>query len=190
MTLTITPRILIVAVAAALALTGCAGTAATTDTTTTEATATETSAPAVAVTAASSLAITDPWVKAAETGMSAAFGSLENASDTDINIVSATSTAATMIELHETVEDDSGSSIMQQKEGGFVVPANGSYELAPGGNHLMLMGLTAPLVAGAESTFTLTLSDGSTFEFTAPAKDYSGANESYEETDMDMDSDN
>ena len=42
------------------------------------------------------------------------------------------------------------------------------------------MDLTAPLVAGEEATFTLTLSDGSTFAFTAPVKDYSGANESYE----------
>lgn len=44
----------------------------------------------------------------------------------------------------------------------------------------MLMGLTEPIVAGAENTFTLTLSDGSTVEFTVPAKDYSGANESYD----------
>ncbi|MDJ0337857.1 copper chaperone PCu(A)C [Cryobacterium sp. PH31-O1] len=176
MTLTTTPRILIIAVAALLTLSGCASTtdtaapAATTDTT-------------VETTAATSLAITDPWVKSAETGMSAAFGTLTNSSDTDINIVAAMSPAATMIELHETVEDDSGAMVMQQKEGGFIVPANGSYELAPGANHLMMMGLTEPLVAGAEQTFTLTLSDESTFEFTAPAKDYSGANENYEETD-------
>ena len=180
MTLTNTPRLLIVAVAAVLALAGCAGTTATSE-------PNATVEPASTITAADSLTITDPWVKAADTGMSAAFGSLENASDTDINVVSAASSAATMIELHETVEDDSGAMIMQQKEGGFIVPAGGSYELAPGANHLMLMGLTAPLTAGVEATFTLTLSDGSTFEFTAPAKDYSGANENYEETDMDMD---
>lgn len=170
MTLSTTPRMLIVAVAALLTFTGCAAT-------------TDTAEPAATTTAAESLTITDPWVKSAETGMSAAFGTLENTGDTDINVVSAQSPAATMIELHETVEDDSGAMVMQQKEGGFIVPANGSYELAPGANHLMLMGLTEPLVAGVDSAFTLTLSDGSTFEFTAPAKDYSGANESYEETD-------
>ncbi|TFD10002.1 copper chaperone PCu(A)C [Cryobacterium sp. TMT1-2-2] len=166
-----TPRLLIVAALGLLALTGCA---ATTDTASPDTAATSTA------TAAASLTITDPWVKSAETGMSAAFGTLANASDTDINVVSAESTAATMIELHETVADDSGAMVMQQKEGGFVVPANGTYELAPGANHLMLMGLTEPIVAGAENTFTLTLSDGSTVEFTVPAKDYSGANESYD----------
>lgn len=176
MTLTTTPRILIIAVAAVFALAGCAAT-------------TETVEPAATTSAATSLTITDPWVKAAETGMSAAFGTLDNASDTDITVVSAVSPAATMIELHETVADDSGSMVMQQKEGGFVIPGGGTFELAPGASHLMLLGLTEPLVAGVEATFTLTLSDGSTFEFTAPAKDYSGANENYEETETDMDTD-
>ncbi len=44
----------------------------------------------------------------------------------------------------------------------------------------MLMGLQKPLVAGEETSFTLTFSDDSTYTFTAPVKDYSGANETYE----------
>ena len=166
MTLTTTPRILVIAVAALLTLSGCTGTADT---------PAATSAPA-----GESLSITDPWVKSAESGMSAAFGTLENASDTDITITSVTSEAAPMIELHETVENDAGAMVMREKEGGFVVPAGGTYELAPGANYIMLMGLTAPLVAGEDTSFTATLSDGSTFDFTAPAKDYSGANENYD----------
>lgn len=91
-----------------------------------------------------------------------------------------------MIELHETVESDTGEMVMQPKEGGFVIPAGGTFDLAPGGNHIMLMGVTAPLTAGQEATFVLTLSDGSTFEFTAPVKDYEGANETYVGDGMDM----
>ncbi|TFD47789.1 copper chaperone PCu(A)C [Cryobacterium frigoriphilum] len=162
------PRLIVLAAATLLALAGCAASPAV------PANTADTAA------AADALTIQDSWVKAAETGMSAAFGLLENSSDTDITIVSAVSAAATMIELHETVENDAGALVMQQKEGGFVVPANGSYELAPGANHLMMMGLSAALPAGTESTFTLTLSDGSEFEFAATAKDYAGANESYE----------
>ena len=45
----------------------------------------------------------------------------------------------------------------------------------------------APLAAGDEATFPLTFSDDSTYELTAPIKDYSGANETYEGGDMDMD---
>lgn len=68
-------------------------------------------------------------------------------------------------------------------EGGFVIPAGGEFALAPGANHIMLMDLQSPLLAGDETTFTLTFSDDSTYEFTAPVKDYSGANENYDEGD-------
>ena len=167
------------AVAAALliavtgALTGCA-----TDTTPAETTST----------AADSLTITDAWVKTADEGMSAAFGTLENTGETDIVIESGATPASGMVELHETVMGDDGAMVMQAKEGGFTIPAGGSFELAPGGNHIMLMGLGAPIVAGDDVTFTLTLSDGSAFTFTAPAKDFTGANENYVgDGDMDMD---
>lgn len=175
-TLTTLPTLIILAAATVLVATGCA--------------AAEPAARVATSSAAESLSIQDAWVKAADEGMSAVFGTLENDSDADITIVSAATAASATAELHETVENDAGEMMMQPKEGGFVIPAGGSYELAPGGSHLMLMGLTAPLKAGDEPTFTLTLSDGSTYEFSAPVKDYAGANESYEGgmdmKDMDM----
>ena len=158
-----------------LALTGCSA-------------ASQATAEADTTTEAASLSIDDAWVKAADSGMSAAFGTLENDSDQDVTIVKAESDASPMMELHETVANDAGEMVMQEKKGGFVIPAGGSYELSPGANHLMMMGLDAPVAAGDEVGFTLTLTDGSTYEFTAPAKDYSGANETYEGDDMsDMD---
>lgn len=158
------------ALVAALALTGCATTPATD-------TATE----------ADGVTITDAWVKSAETGMSAAFGELANTGTEDVTVVSATTEASSMIELHETVENDSGEMVMREKDGGFIIPAGGSFMLEPGGNHIMLMDLTAPLVAGDDVTFTLTFADDSTLQFTAPVKDYSGANETYEgDEEMDM----
>lgn len=166
--------------AGGLTLAGCSSTAdAETDTTTTE-TATQ----------AEALSIVDPWVKSAESGMSAAFGTVENDSDEDVNVVAASTEVSPMIELHETVADASGNMVMQEKDGGFVIPAGGSYELTPGGNHIMLLGLESPVVAGDEVTFTLELADGSTFDFTAAARDYSGANENYvgdDEGGMNMD---
>lgn len=138
---------------------------------------------------ADAITMTDAWVKTAESGMSAAFGELRNDGSEDVTVVSATTAASDMLELHETVENESGAMVMRKIEGGFVIPAGESLDLEPGGDHIMLMGLTAPVVAGDEVTFTLTLDDDSTFEFTAPAKDYAGANETYEEGDMDMESD-
>lgn len=132
------------------------------------------------VTAADAVTVGDAWVKAVESGMSGAFGIIENPSGDEVTIVSATTSAATMVELHETVEDETGQFVMREKEGGFVIHAGDALHLEPGGSHLMLMGLTGPLVAGDEITLTLTFSDGSTTEITLPVKDYSGANENYE----------
>jgi len=98
-----------------------------------------------------------------------------------VTVVSVSSPSSDMMELHETVENESGEMVMREIEGGFVIPAGSELTLEPGGNHIMLMDLTAPLLAGDEATFTLTFSDDSTYEFTAPVKDYSGANENYED---------
>jgi copper(I)-binding protein len=130
---------------------------------------------------ASSLTITDTWVKAADEGMTAAFGTIENSSERDITITGASSEAATAVELHEVVDD-----VMRQIDGGFTVPAGGSLMLEPGGYHLMFMGIPAPIAAGDDVTVTLTLSDGSALDLMAVAKDFAGANEDYD-GDMDMD---
>ncbi len=122
--------------------------------------------------------VTDQWVKAADTGMTAAFGHLENATDQDLTITAAASSAATMMELHEVVDKD-GEMVMQPVEGGFTVPAQAHLHLEPGGYHLMFMGLTGPIEAGDEVEITLTCADGATTSFTAPAKPFTGAEEEY-----------
>ena len=76
--------------------------------------------------------------------MSAAFGMLKNPTDKPIRIIGATSSYATAVQLHEVVAKD-GAMVMQQKAGGFVLPANGMLELKPGGNHLMFVGITKPI---------------------------------------------
>ncbi|WP_436701576.1 copper chaperone PCu(A)C [Nocardioides sp. BYT-33-1] len=126
------------------------------------------------------LSVTDPWVKAATDGMTAAFGTLVNDSTDDVTVVSATTTAAASTELHETVENEDGSMAMRPKEGGFVIPAGGSLTLEPGGDHLMLMGLSAPVEPGTTVTLTLTLGDGSTVPVEATVKAFDGADEQYQ----------
>jgi copper(I)-binding protein len=128
---------------------------------------------------ASSLRITDVWVKTAPSGLSAAFGVLHNDGDSDVTVAAATSSASPVMELHETVASADGERIMREKAGGFVVPAGGEYILEPGANHLMLMDIRKAVRAGEEVEFSLRLGDGSNFNFKAPAKDYSGANERY-----------
>ncbi len=141
---------------------------------------------------ADGLTITDPWVKAVDDGMTAAFGTMVNSGDTDVVVMSATADVSDMVELHETVQNDDGSMAMQPREGGFEVPAGGDHELAPGGDHIMMMGVTRPLEPGETVTLTLTLADGSTTDVEATVKEFTGADENYqdgEDSGMDMDED-
>lgn len=160
--------VLPVLAAAVLALAGCA-----------QGGAPASSASAPVTQNAAALTISEPWVKAADSGMSAAFGTIRNTTDKEVTIVSASTPASPMVELHETVMDANGTMQMQAKQGGFVIPAKGELTLEPGGNHIMLMGLTKPALAGDEISFELKTSDGGTVDFTARGKDFTGANENY-----------
>lgn len=164
-----------VALAGALTTLGLAG-CGTSEATTTGAAATP-APPASAVAAA--LVVKDPWVKATTAGaMTAAFGTLVNDSGADVTVVSAESPASPM-ELHEMTKQD-GAMLMRPKQGGFVIKAGSTHELGPGGDHLMLMKPAAAIEAGDEVTVTLKLADGGTVPFTAIAKPFAGAGESYD----------
>lgn len=134
--------------------------------------------PAGTADTADALTVSDPWVKAADAGMTAAFGVLENHTGTDIQIVAATTDVSRM-ELHEMATDAEGAMVMRRKEGGITVPANGTAELAPGGEHLMLMDLSGPVRPGDELVITLEAQDGTTWTFTAAARTFDGAQEDY-----------
>ena len=110
--------------------------------------------------------------------MTAMFGTLRNGTDSDVTVTGGASPAAGTVELHETVRTDSGGMQMQPKPGGFVVPAGGDYTLQPGGDHVMLLGLTQSLPNGTETTVTLQTSAGEV-SFTVPVRSFTGAEESY-----------
>lgn len=136
------------------------------------------------------LSVSDAWVKAADSGMTAAFGAVVNTSDRPVTITGASTPAAGMTELHQTIEEN-GTAKMQQVSA-FNVEADNQLTLMPGGDHLMLMDLTGPIAAGDDVNITLNCKDAGTVSFTAQARTYAGANESYDpngEMDMDMDSD-
>ncbi|MDP9793493.1 copper(I)-binding protein [Catenuloplanes nepalensis] len=153
-------------------------TACATDDSTTAAPAPSATTAASAPAATSGLTMTDPWIKAADEGMTAAFGTLVNGGTTDITVVSAATAVSPMMELHETTMVN-GAMQMQPKQGGFTIPAGGEHVLEPGGDHIMMMGLTTPVKAGDQVPMTLTLGDGSTVQFTAVGKPFTGAQESY-----------
>lgn len=133
------------------------------------------------------LTLVDGWVKAADSGMSAAFGVLENPTDADLAVVGVSSPVSSQMQLHETVVVD-GAMKMQQVDS-FTVPAGGTFVLEPGGSHLMFMDLTTPVAPGDDVDLTLDLADGSTYSVTVQAREFTGADEEYvggEMNGMDM----
>lgn len=129
----------------------------------------------------STFELADGWAKAGD-GMTGVFGTLTNTGDEDLNLVSVDSPAAGMIELHETVTSGANAT-MREKDGGFIIPAGGTFELVPGGDHIMFMDLSKPLLAGDEVELTLTFSDGESVEMSVLVKDYEGAQENYEDVE-------
>lgn len=128
---------------------------------------------------ADSVSVHDQWASAGDGQMAAVFGTLVNDGPGEVRIVSGRSPAAGLVEVHE-VAGATGAKTMRPKDGGLVLPAGGNHDLVPGGDHLMLMDLTAPLSAGTDVEVTLEFSDGSTLPITAQVRDFAGAGENYQ----------
>lgn len=88
-------------------------------------------------------------------GSGAVFMMLHNHTETDDRLIGAATPAAKKAELHTHVEEPGGMMRMIAIEGGIPLPAGEMHELARGGDHVMLMGLTRPLADGEIITVTL-----------------------------------
>lgn len=169
--------VLLITGAALISLAGCSGTG----TGTTAATSASVTAPAPSV--AAGLTLVDGWAKAAPTGMTGVFGTLHNGTDKTITITGGTSQIAARVETHEVAMVD-GAMKMRPKEGGFTIAAGADHVLAPGRDHLMLLGLTQAVKAGETIMVDLTLADGSKISVSAIGKDFAAGNESYQPSPM------
>ena len=101
--------------------------------------------------------IGDPWARtsAMVQNAGAAYMTITAGDSGDTLIgVSVDSSVAGMAELHQSAMGDDGMMTMSMVPS-IHVPANGSVSLEPGGYHVMLMNLAAPLEAG--QTFEITL---------------------------------
>ena len=111
--------------------------------------------------------LTGFWVKESSLDLSAGFGTITNDGPEDDALVEASAPGVPMVEMHETVDG-----VMQQVES-FPIASGGSLTLAPGGNHLMFMGLTEPLAVGETIDITLSFASGQTATITAPVEPFS-----------------
>lgn len=104
------------------------------------------------------ITVTDAYARAASPAAKsgAAFMQIINSGPEDDRLIGAASEAAVKVELHTHKDMGGGAMRMMQVEEGFSVPAGGMHALARGGDHVMMMGLTAPMVQGETVTLTLT----------------------------------
>ena len=82
-----------------------------------------------------------------EGGNGAAFLTVLNGLETPVRLLRATSDVAAVVELHETTNVD-GVMKMEPHPEGFEIAAGSVLQLAPGGKHVMLLGLVKPLAPG------------------------------------------
>ena len=122
--------------------------------------------------------VKDAWVRGTvpqqkATGLFANITSVQGG-----RLVSAASPAAGVVEIHEMAMD--GSTMrMRALTNGLELPAGKAVELKPGGYHVMLMDLKAPLKAGDQVPVTLVVEGADkkreTITLTVPVKALAGA---------------
>jgi copper(I)-binding protein len=105
--------------------------------------------PAVMAAEAAMPTIIAPWARATPAGakVGAAYVTIQGAPGAADALVSASSPNAGRAELHTHIMN--GAVMEMRRVERIAVPAGGRAELKPGGDHLMLMDLAAPLVAGS-----------------------------------------
>jgi len=108
----------------------------------------------VAVAQTGSIQIDNPWARASVGKTGAIYLTIKNTGGTDDRLMSATTPAADQAQLHIEINDNG---IMKMRPLSAIdVKGNSTVTLAPGGMHVMLVGLKQPLKEG--QSFPLTLS--------------------------------
>jgi hypothetical protein len=98
----------------------------------------------------------------------AAFLVLHNPGPKALALVKASSPAAEATELHEMTMQDGRARMRPVAR--LEIPAGDSLALAPGGTHVMLIGLKAPLAEGALVPLRLTFSDRTSLDLRLPVQ--------------------
>lgn len=119
---------------------------------------------------ADKVTVTDPYVRAIPPVVktTAAFMQLRSSDAVERFVVDASSPAASAVELHMHTMDDG---VMRMRRIVHIhLPPDQTVSLEPGGLHIMLFDLTAPIAPGDRIPITLTFDDGSAREISAEVR--------------------
>ena len=99
------------------------------------------------------------WARATPPVASSAaiYGSFKNNGPEEMKVSEFRFTGARHAMIHRTVEDDG---MAKMVHGEILVPPQESYELKPGGLHVMLMGVASPLLQGCRYKFQILWENG------------------------------
>lgn len=108
--------------------------------------------------------LVDPYAKATPPNAknSAAFMKIENKSNSDIELLAASSNISKVTEIHTHIEENGMKKMIQIPS--IKIPANSSVELKPGGLHIMFLGIQNQINENSNIDLNLTFSDGKTYE--------------------------
>jgi copper(I)-binding protein len=106
---------------------------------------------------AADVVVSDAWARstAAAQTTGAVYFDVESSADDTLVSASVPASIAAAAELHEHVMNDDGSMVMRELDDGLVLEAGEPAAFEPGGLHVMLVDLAAPLEVG--QSFELTL---------------------------------
>ncbi len=115
-----------------------------------------------------SLQVTEAWARPGFKGdSSAVYFLVRNPSHQADSLIHVQTDVAERSEIHESTMG-SGDTMHMQMHSALEIPADGSIELAPGGYHVMLIGLIDDLTPGEEFTLRLTFEKAG--EISVPVK--------------------
>jgi copper(I)-binding protein len=106
--------------------------------------------------AAETLVVRDAWVResTATRTISSAYFTVENRTGKPITLTKVAVAGVARADLHTTVDEQGQASMRPLSR--VAIPAHGTVDFAPGGSHVMLMGVATPLRAGGTVKMTLT----------------------------------
>jgi copper(I)-binding protein len=99
--------------------------------------------------------VENAWIRPTPPGAKIAAGYMviRNSGAAADRLLGASSPAAEKVQTHVTVKD--GEILRMREVKGYEIPAGGRFELKPGGAHLMLVNIKAPLAQGQKVPATL-----------------------------------
>jgi len=133
------------------------------------------------------LVLDDAWARATRGGAKVGGGyiTIENKGTTADKLMGGSSPAAGKVEVHEMAMDN-GVMKMRPVKDGLPIPAGRSTELVPGGYHIMLMNLKAPLKKGDKIPVTLKFEKAGDVKVTFDVQDIGATSPASGHTDHTM----